>query len=404
MAVVIVGAGHAGGQVAASLRQLKYEGPITLIGGEPSLPYQRPPLTKEYLRGEFDTNRLLIRPEAFYDNNDITTVMGRLVTAVDQSRQKVLCDDGSHHTYDSLVLTTGSYPIKPDIPGIDLKGVHLLRTTQDVDQITSELKEDSTVAVIGGGYIGLEAAASLQQQGCEVYVFETEDRLLKRVATEELSSFFYDIHSNHGINFCLNTQVTEISGDQNEHVTEVTNSNGYRVDVDMVVVGVGIRPAISLAEQMNLRCKNGVWVDEHTRTSSPNVYAAGDCTNHPNSLLDTRLRLESVPNAMEQARTTASNLLGNDSEYAAYPWFWSDQYDLKLQMVGFGTDRDVSVSRGNRADNSFIDFHMKEGVLIGADAVNSPRMFMAARRLVGQTLSATDLANEELDLKQLLAS
>ena len=402
MSVIIVGAGHAGGQATAALRQLKYDGPIKLIGDEPRLPYQRPPLTKEYLRGEFDRDRLLIRPKSFYESNNITTVVNRSVAEIEEQKQIVICDDGSRHHFEKIVLATGSRPIKPAIPGVDLEGVHLLRRVGDVDGILADLDGKSTVAVIGGGYIGLEAAASLSRLGCDVIVIEMEDRLLKRVATEELSSFYCDLHTGHGIKLHLSTQVLEITGNHDGKVSGVNCSDGSQLSVDVVVIGIGIQPNTDLAERMGLRVENGIWVDEHTRTSHGNIYAAGDCTNHPNSLLDRRLRLESVPNAMEQARAAASNLIGTATEYSSYPWFWSDQFDIKLQMVGFATDRDETVSRGDKQAREFIDFHLKGGKLIGADAVNSPRMFMAARRLVGKSVNVGDLANEEIDLKQIV--
>ena len=402
MSVVIVGAGHAGGQVVASLRQLKYDGPITLIGSESYLPYQRPPLTKEYLRGEFDIDRVTLRPAQFYEKNSVDVVLGRRVNEIDKQNRAAVCEDGQIYEYDSLVLTTGSAPIKPPIPGIDLKGVHLLRTIEDVNGIVGDLREGKRAAVIGGGYIGLEAAASLRKLGYEVAVIEMEDRLLKRVATERMSKFFLELHKSNDTQFHLNSQVKEIVGDEDGIVNGLRCSGGVEIDVNLVIVGVGIRPEISLAESSGLKCENGVWVDEYCNTSDEAIFAAGDCTNHPNSLIDRRLRLESVPNAMEQARATASNVVGKTLEYASYPWFWSDQFDVKLQMVGFADGRDDSVVRRDQESDSFIEFHLAKGVLVGADAINSPKEFLAARRLMGKSLDIEQLGDQNVDLRVLI--
>ena len=402
MSVVIVGGGHAGGQVAASLRQLKYEGPITLIGSERYLPYQRPPLTKEYLRREHDLDRVTLRPEAFYEKSDVTLILGRKVQAIDRENKVVDLDGQEQIPYDKLVLATGSTPILPPIEGSNLTGVHVLRTIDDVDAIAQELKSTTTIGIIGGGYIGLEAAASLRHLGFSVSVVEMEDRLLKRVATEELASFYSALHKSHGVDIHLNSQVTKIRADDDERVSSLVISDGAEIDLNLVIVGVGIRPNTDLASNAGLEVDNGIRVNEHCQTEDPDIYAVGDCTNHPNPLIDRRLRLESVPNAMEQARVAAANIAGNPTTYASYPWFWSDQYDLKLQMVGFATDRDQSVTRGERDADSFAHFHLKGDVLVGADAVNSPREFMAARQLCGKHVDAKALSDSTVDLRSLL--
>ncbi len=402
MSVVIVGGGHAGGQVAASLRQLKYEGPITLIGSERYLPYQRPPLTKEYLRREHDLDRVTLRPEAFYEKSDVTLMLGRKVQAIDRESKFVDLDGQEQLSYDKLVLATGSTPILPPIEGSNLSGVHVLRTIDDVDAIAQELKSSTTIGIIGGGYIGLEAAASLRHLGFSVSVVEMEDRLLKRVATEELASFYSALHESHGVDIHLNSQVTKIRADDTERVSSLVISDGAEIDLNLVIVGVGIRPNTDLASNAGLEVDNGIRVNEHCQTEDPDIYAVGDCTNHPNPLIDRRLRLESVPNAMEQARVAAANIAGNPTTYASYPWFWSDQYDLKLQMVGFATDRDRSVTRGERDADSFAHFHLKGDVLVGADAVNSPREFMAARQLCGKQVDARALSDSTVDLRSLL--
>ena len=402
MSVVIVGAGHAGGQVAASLRQLKYEGPITLIGSEQYVPYQRPPLTKEYLRGEEGLDRVTLRPEAFYEKNDVSLTLGRRVQSIDRDQKLVVLDGDEDLLYDKLVLATGSTPILPPIPGADLQGVHLLRTIDDVDAIVEELESTSNIGIIGGGYIGLEAAASFRHLGMNAAVVEMEDRLLKRVATAELADFYAGLHRQNGVDIHLDSQVTWICGDTSGRVESLVVSDGAKLDLNLVIVGVGIRPNTELASEAGLSVENGIRVNEHCETDDPSIYAVGDCTNHPNPLIDRRLRLESVPNAMEQARVAAANIVGTPTTYASFPWFWSDQYDLKLQMVGFATDRDESVTRGERESNSFAEFHLKDGVLVGADAINSPREFMAARQLCGKTVDAQSLRDTSVDLRSLL--
>ena len=402
MSVVIVGAGHAGGQLAASLRQLKYEEPITLVGSENYVPYQRPPLTKEYLRGEQGLDRVTLRPEAFYEKNNVTLMLGREAQMIDRDKKVVKLNGGDELAYDKLVLATGSTPILPPIPGVNLEAVHLLRTIKDVDAIVMELETASSIGIIGGGYIGLEAAASFRHLGMDVSVIEMEDRLLKRVATVELASFYAGLHRRHGVDIHLNSQVTEICGDGDGRVSSLRVSDGVSIALNLVIVGVGIRPNTELASDAGLSVDNGIRVNEHCETEDADIYAIGDCTNHPNPLIDRRLRLESVPNAMEQARVAAANITGTPTTYASYPWFWSDQYDLKLQMVGFAAERDETVTRGERESSNFADFHIKDGVLVGADAINSPRDFMAARQLCGKSVDTQALSDPLVDLRSLL--
>ena len=373
-----------------------------LVGSERYVPYQRPPLTKEYLRGEQGLDRVTLRPEAFYEKNDVTLMLGQKVEAIDRDKKVVKFNGKDELVYDKLVLATGSTPILPPIPGATLQGVHLLRTIDDVDAIVDELDDTSTIGIIGGGYIGLEAAASFRHLGMNASVVEMEDRLLKRVATEELATFYANLHSQHGVDIHLNSQVTEICADGDGRVSSLVVSDGAKIDLNLVIVGVGIRPNTELASDAGLRVDNGICVNERCETDDTHIYAVGDCTNHPNPLIDRRLRLESVPNAMEQARVAAANIAGTPTTYATYPWFWSDQYDLKLQMVGFANDRDETVTRGERDSNSFADFHIKQGVLVGADAINSPREFMASRQLCGKEVDTQKLADPLVDLRSLL--
>ena len=397
--MVIIGAGHAAGQAAASLRQEKYEGPITIIGDEPHIPYQRPPLSKQYLSGEQAIERVYLRPEKFYADKDVTLKLGVNATEIDREAKQVLLDNGENVPYDKLIIATGSRPRILNIEGSDLKGIHYLRTIADVDAIRDEMAAGKNLVIVGGGYIGLEVASVGIEKGLNVHVLEMESRILQRVTTTQMSEYYHNLHSGRGVNIHTDTMVSGFAGsDQVEQVLCGDES----FDADLVIVGIGIMPNIELAQAAGLECDNGIVVDDHCRTSDPEIYAAGDCTNHPNPLLNRRLRLESVPNAMEQARVCVSNMLGGDKMYAAMPWFWSDQYELKLQMVGFSADGDEQVLRGNMEENQFAVFYLNNGKVVAADAVNSPKEFMVCKQLVGKAVAPATLANPETELKDLL--
>ena len=397
--MIVVGAGHAGGQAAASLRQAGYDRDILILGDEPHIPYQRPPLSKQYLAGEHGLERVYLRPEKFYSDRNVTIRSGVRVEAVDRSAQTVVTSEGDRLPYHKLLLATGSRPRRLNIEGGDLPGIHYLRTIADVDAIRAEMAPGRKVAVVGGGYIGLEVAAVCIEAGLDVRVIEMEDRILKRVTTPFMSEFYHGLHSGRGAQLHTGVTVTGFAG--NGRVSRVLCGDS-EFDADLVIVGIGIVPNVELAAEAGLACDNGVVVDDRCRTADANIYAAGDCTNHPNPLLGRRLRLESVPNAMEQARVAAANLCGGDKAYASVPWFWSDQYDLKLQMVGFAADGDTEVLRGEVAANSFAVFHLKDGALVAVDAVNCPKEFMICRRLIGREVDPQALANPETDLKSLL--
>ena len=403
MSIVIVGGGQAGGQAAASLRQEGYAGRIVLIGDEPQLPYQRPPLSKQYLAGEFAVANLALRPAAFYAAKNIELRQGARAEGVDLKARTVACSDGETLAYDQLLLATGARPRQLKVEGADLPGVHELRTLADADAIKREFVPGRRIAIVGGGYIGLEVAAVAVQAGLQATVLEMEERLLARVATPALSSFYAGLHASRGVTIRTGARVAGFAGDG--RLCAVHCADGSRALADLAVVGVGVLPDTSLAEDAGLRCEDGVAVDECARASAPGVYAAGDCANHPNPLLGRRLRLESVPNAIEQARVAAANMAGNPKRYAAMPWFWSDQYDAKLQILGFPAADDQRVVRGDPEDpasSAFVAFYLKDGALVGAEAVNSPREFMAARRLVGRSVDAERLANPATDLKDLM--
>ena len=398
--VVIIGAGHAAGQAAASLRQAKYEGDITIIGDEAHIPYQRPPLSKAYLKGDQGADKVYLRAESFYTDRDIAMKLNTSATGIDTQSKTVALSTGETLDYDHLLISTGSRPRKLSIEGSDLPGIHYLRTMDDVDGLREGMQPDANLVIVGGGYIGLEVAAVGRELGLNVHVLEMEERLLPRVTTPEMSAYYHQLHEGRGVNIHTSTGVTGFAGDGK--VKEVICGD-QRFPADIVIVGIGIIPNTELAEAAGIHCDNGIVVDDHCRTSDPHVYAAGDCTNHPNPLLDRRLRLESVPNAMDQARVSTANMLGDDKTYAAIPWFWSDQYELKLQMVGFSADGDTQVLRGDMASNAFAVFYLKDGKVVAADSVNSPKEFMLCKQLVGKNADPEVLADPEADLKALLA-
>ena len=406
MAAVIVGGGHAGGQAAASLRQEGYQGPVVLLAEEPHAPYQRPPLSKQYLAGAWGLERVCLRPAAFYQSRDIDVRPGAKVAGIDAAARTVLCEDGSAVRYERLLLATGARARQLEVPGVALPGVHRLRTIADAEAIKAELRPGARLAVVGGGYIGLEAAAVAVAMGLSVTVLEMEARLLKRVATPAMSAFYEQLHRERGVAIRIGAKVVAFAGAGagEEALGAVVCADGERVAADVAVVGVGVAPNVELAAAAGLACDDGIVVDEHARTSDPNIYAAGDCTNHPNPLLGRRLRLESVPNAMEQSRVAAANMAGASKTYAAMPWFWSDQYDLKLQMAGFPEAQDEAVVRGDPAERSFATFYLRRGRLAAAEAVNCPREFMAARQLLGRRVDGHGLADPATDMKAIVAA
>jgi 3-phenylpropionate/trans-cinnamate dioxygenase ferredoxin reductase subunit len=401
--IVIAGAGHAAGQAVASLLQDKYAGEIVVIGDEPHVPYQRPPLSKAYLAGELPLDRVYLRPESFYRERGVKLELGTRVTAIDRQTRIVHTDEAQTFTYDDLLLATGGRPRRLTIPGSDKAGIHYLRNIADVDAIRTALTPGARLVIVGGGYVGLEVAAVAVKRGIDVTVLEMEDRILKRVTTAAMSDFYERLHRGRGVKITTSARVVGFDGDAN--VRAVRIEGGAPIPADAVIVGIGIVPNVEIAEAAGLRCENGIWVDDHCRTDDPHVFAIGDCTNHPNALLGRRLRLESVPNATDQARVAVTNMLGGDATYAAIPWFWSDQYELKLQMVGFSADGDTAVTRGDPATNQFATFYLKDGVLVAVDAVNSPKEFMACRQLVGRRakIDPARLADPNVEMKALLA-
>jgi 3-phenylpropionate/trans-cinnamate dioxygenase ferredoxin reductase subunit len=399
--IVIAGAGHAAGQIITTLRQQKFAGQIVLVGDEPYLPYQRPPLSKKFLAGEMPAERLYVKPESFYDDPRIDVRLETTVTAIDRTAQTLEIEDGDDIAYEKLVLALGSRVRTLPVEGADLNRVHYLRSIADVETIRAELDIGRHLVIVGAGYIGLEVAAVARTLGLDVTVVEMADRVMSRVVSPEISDFYQIEHTNHGVKLRLSTTVAALRG--RKRVKYVETGEGEEIPADLVIIGVGILPNTEIAEQAGLDVSNGIVVDDRCQTSDPNIYAVGDCTSHPNDIYGRRLRLESVHNAVEQAKTAASNLCGRETRYSDVPWFWSDQYDLKLQIAGLSEGYDDVVIRGNPADRSFACVYLRKGRLIAIDAVNAPRDFVHSKALIAaQALISTDkLADAEISLKDL---
>ena len=397
--VVIIGAGHGAGQAVLSLRQKQFAGNVTLIGEESWYPYQRPPLSKKFLAGEMPAERLYFKPQDFYDDPNLSVVLGERVTGIDRNKKCVRTQSGRQFDYDAVIVATGSRPRKLDVPGADLAGIHYLRGIDDVNDIRSDMAEGKRIAIVGAGYIGLEVAAVSAQLGLKVTVIEMEDRVMSRVVSPELSSFYQKVHRDNGVELMLSTDVSGFSG--SGHVESVILGDGGTLATDIVVIGIGIVPNVELAAESGLDASNGIVVDDHCRTSDPDIYAIGDCTFHPNGLLDTYLRLESVHNALEQAKTAAANICGEDVTYSQVPWFWSDQYDLKLQIAGISQGYDDVVMRGDPSSKSFSCLYLRDGQLIAVDAVNAPRDYVQSKPLIANhaRIDPAVLADTDIPLK-----
>jgi 3-phenylpropionate/trans-cinnamate dioxygenase ferredoxin reductase subunit len=400
--VVIAGAGHAAGQLVASLKQQKFDGQIVLVGDESHLPYQRPPLSKKFLSGELAAERLYVKPPAFYNDPRIELRLDTVITKIDRDSKTLKIDNGDDIPYDTLILALGSRVRRLSIEGADLAGVHYLRSIDDVNGIREEIENRKNAVIVGAGYIGLEVAAVMRQLGLDVTVIEMADRVMSRVVSPEISDFYQIEHTNQGVKLRLSTGITAMRGE--DRIQAVETEDGELIPADFVVLGIGILPNTELARAAGLSVEDGIVVNDRCQTSDPSIYAVGDCTRHPNAIYDRQLRLESVHNALEQARTAVSNICGKPSHYSEVPWFWSDQYDLKLQIAGLSTDYDDVIIRGNPADRSFACLYLKDSVLIATDAVNSPKEFVQSKALIasGQQMNRKQLADTEVQLKDLL--
>ncbi|MEI5688538.1 NAD(P)/FAD-dependent oxidoreductase [Sphingomonas kyungheensis] len=401
--IVIVGAGHAGAQAAIALRQRKFAGTIALIGDEPDLPYERPPLSKEYLARDKPFERILLRPAAFWADKQITVLTDTRIVAVDAEAHRVTSAGGEAIGYGTLIWATGGAPRRLSCAGHDLAGVHAVRTRADVDRLMAELPTTQRVVVIGGGYIGLEAAAVLTKLGKPVTLVEALPRVLARVAGEPLSRFYEAEHRAHGVDIRLATQVDCIV-EAEGRATGVRLADGTVLPGEMVIVGIGIVPAVEPLLAAGAAGGNGVAVDATCRTSLPDVFAIGDCALHANAFADgAAIRLESVQNANDQATVVAKALTGAAEDYAAVPWFWSNQYDLKLQTVGLSTGHDAAVLRGDPATRSFSLVYLRDGRVIALDCVNAVKDYVQGRALVvgGARVAPDRLADAAVPLKEM---
>jgi 3-phenylpropionate/trans-cinnamate dioxygenase ferredoxin reductase component len=398
--VVVIGAGQAGSSLVAKLRNSGFDGEITLIGAETVPPYQRPPLSKAYLLGDMALDRLFLRPESFYPEHRIDLRLNQRVTGIDRATRTVSVN-GDVLAYDHLVLTTGSDPRRlPASIGGALSGVYLVRDLADVDAMGPHVTAGKRVLIVGGGYIGLEAAAVAAKRGLEVTLVEMGERILQRVAAPETSDYFRALHQEHGVHIREGIGLERLLGDK--HVTGARLSDGTEMDVDLVIVGVGITPATALAEMAGIEIENGIKTDAYGRTSDPAIWAAGDCASFP--WRDGRIRLESVPNAIDQAECVAENIMGAAKEYVAKPWFWSDQYDIKLQIAGLNAGYDRTFVRPGEKPGSQSVWYYQGNTLLAVDAMNDPRAYMIGKRLIeaGQSPAPDAVSNPEVALKSLL--
>ena len=402
--VLIVGAGHGGAQAAIALRQLKFEGSIALLGDEPEPPYERPPLSKEYFSGEKSFERILIRPASFWAERQVDLLLKRRVVSIDAAAHEATLADGNKIAYGTMIWATGGSPRQLSCEGNDLAGVHAVRTRADADAMLAEIGDVRNVVVIGGGYIGLEAAAVLSKFGKHVTVLEALDRVLARVAGEPLSRFYEAEHRAHGVDVQLNCSVTCIEG-SNGRVSGVRLADGTVLPAQMVIVGIGIIPAVEPLIAAGAVGTNGVDVDEFCRTSLPDIYAIGDCAAHVNSFAEgKRIRVESVQNANDQATTAVRSIVGHPQPYHAVPWFWSNQYDLRLQTVGLSIGFDSIVQRGDPSARSFSIIYLREGKVIALDCVNATKDYVQGRALVtgGVAAAPEQLENADVPLKSLV--
>jgi len=398
--IVVIGAGQAGASVVAKLRAEGFDGAITLIGDEPVPPYQRPPLSKKYLLGDLALERLYLRPERFYPEADIDLRLGQKVTGIDPAANAVIIGQ-ERLGYDDLVLATGSLPRRlPASIGGDLGGVHVVRTLADVDSMAPGFVPGAKVLIVGGGYIGLEAAAVAASRGMQVVLVEMGERILQRVAAKETSDYFRALHVRHGVDIREGIGLDRLLGEG--QVSAARLSDGCELAVDMVIVGVGITPDTALAEAAGLAIDNGIAVDAMGRTSDPSIWAIGDCASFP--YRGGRLRLESVPNAIDMGDCVAGNIIGKHIEYVPRPWFWSDQYDVKLQIAGLNTGYDRIVTRAAEGEDAVSFWYFRGAQLLAVDAMNDPRAYMVGKRLIdaGKTADPDQVGDASVDLKALL--
>ena len=401
---VIIGGGHAAGALMTTLLQKNYQQAVALVGEEPQPPYQRPPLSKTYLAGDVDQESLYMKSRSVFDDAGYQLRLGERAERIDRDNKTITLSDQSTLKYSQLVLATGSRVRRLNAQGADLKGLHYLHDMADSDALREQFVRGKSLVIVGGGYIGLEVAAVAVKAGLKVTVLEAAERLMQRVTGPEISAFFYAKHRAAGVDVRLDTAVTGFEAGDHGYVAGVTLADGTTVPADLVLVSVGIAPETALAEAAGLPCDDGILVDEYARTSDPEILAIGDCTRHRNLFFEQTQRMESVANAVDQARTAAATLTGEDRPYDAAPWFWSNQYDVRLQMVGLSQAHDERVVRGKLGDEAFAVFYLREGHLIAVDAVNLPIAFMVGKKLVYQRrkVNAQALRNPDIELQSLI--
>lgn len=400
---VVIGASHAAAAFVTGLRQDGWEGRIQVIGDEPYIPYHRPPLSKALLAGEKTLEEIYIRPMDVYAKANVEFMLGVRAEQIDRGGKKVILTDGTAVSYDKLALMVGARVRKVNVPGHELDGIHYLRDFNDVSQIKHHVKAGGNAVIVGGGYIGLEAAAVLKKLGMNVTVLEMMDRVLQRVTAPEISEFYTRIHTEEGVQIRCQVGATGFEG--KGRVERVICNDGTTHAADLVIIGIGIVPNVELAQAAGLKTENGIMVDEHAVTSDPDIVAAGDCAWHYNPIYDRWIRLESVQNANDQARLAASTVAGLDKVYNTLPWFWSDQYDLKLQIAGLNQGYEDVIVRGNRTGSrSFAAFYVKNNTVIAVDSVNRPAEFMVGKRLITDkvVIDKARLADESVNMKEMI--
>ncbi len=402
--VVVIGAGQAAAQLAQSLRQGGYRGELSIIGDEPVLPYQRPPLSKAYMKGELDAERLFFRPASWYEDNQVSLKLGSTVVSIDRARQQVVFDSGGCAEYDILVLATGARPRRLTVTGADLDGVYDLRTLADVERIRPQLVAGRRIVIIGAGYIGLEAAAVARQMELDVTVMELADRVLARVTSPVVSRFYETEHKAQGVKVLTRARLQQIEGDAGR-VHSVVLADGQRIEADLVLAGIGVVPNDDLAKSAGIASANGILVDRNGRTQDPRIFAAGDCSHRPLIHYGRSGRLESVHNAIEQAKLVAAEILDQPGPAEDCPWFWSDQYDLKLQIAGLNDGYDELVVRGEPENRQFAVFYLRNSRLLAVDAINSPAEFLAGKKLIvsGAKLAPEVLGDKSISMKDIAA-
>ncbi len=400
--IVIIGAGQAGGWTAKTLRDEGFEGRIVVIGDEPYAPYERPPLSKDVLLGNAEKESCLLWPAGTLEGQNVELRLGETVASIDPAAHTVTLAGGETIGWTKLMLATGGRARPLPIPGADLDGVFVLRTIADTDAIRPLLTEGATVLVVGAGWIGLEVAAAARKRGAKAVVVEVGDRVCARALTPEMSAWVHALHERNGVDIRLSCGLKEFAGAG--RIERAVLADGTEIPCDLAVIGIGLVPNVELAQAAGLAVDNGIVVDETGRTSHPDIFAAGDVANHPNPLLGRRVRLESWENAQNQAIATAKAMLGKGEPYSEIPWFWSDQYDANIQLMGLPTDWDETVVRGDRDSGSFVEFYLKDGKIEGAAAVNNPRDLRFTRRLMtsGKSFEASSLADPAVKLQSLL--